>query len=147
VASDCEEMELAVIEKRQKKVKGREITLHAQRLIPTVASESGGSGERRVAPGGFVEGEPETVVSGQWSVASESGESGELTQGECPAPQNAPNEANPESTQSSLPLEVESSVPEPPGRKRSQSTQAVASGERRVATGQWPVNAKWGRPR
>src|SRR5208337_2851715 len=35
--------------------------------------------------------------------------------------QNVQNEANPESTQSSLPLEVESSVPEPAGRKRSQS--------------------------
>ena len=32
-------------------------------------------------------------------------------------PENVQNEANPESTQSSLPLEVESSVPEPPGRK------------------------------
>ena len=53
--------------------------------------------------------------------------------------ENVQNEANPESTQSSLPLEVESSLREPPGRKRSQSTQAVAWGERRVATGQWPV--------
>ena len=41
-------------------------------------------------------------------------------------PENVQNEANPESTQSSLPLEVESSVPEPGRRKRSQSTQAVA---------------------
>ena len=40
-------------------------------------------------------------------------------------PENVQYEANPESTQSSSPLEVESSVPEPPGRKRSQSTQAV----------------------
>ena len=113
--------------------------------------------------GGCGEGEPETVVSGQWSVASESGGSGEWqvasggcgegepersepSQERCLAPEKAPNKANPESTQSSLPLEVESSLPEPAGRKRSQSTQAVASGERRVATGQWPVNAKRGRP-
>ncbi len=34
--------------------------------------------------------------------------------------ENVQNEANPESTQSSLPLGVELSVPEPPGRKRSQ---------------------------
>ena len=34
--------------------------------------------------------------------------------------ENVQNEANPQSTQSSLPLEVESSVPEPAGRKRSQ---------------------------
>ncbi len=40
--------------------------------------------------------------------------------------ENAPNEANPESTHGSLPLEVESSVPEPAGWKRSRSTQAVA---------------------
>jgi hypothetical protein len=40
--------------------------------------------------------------------------------------ENVQNEANPESTQGSLPLQVESSVPESPGRKRSQSTQAVA---------------------
>ena len=34
--------------------------------------------------------------------------------------ENVQNEANPQSTQSSLPLKVESSVPEPAGRKRSQ---------------------------
>ena len=45
-------------------------TLHAPRLTPTVASESGGRGERRVASDGCGEGEPETVVSGQWSVVS-----------------------------------------------------------------------------
>ncbi|MGA2703993.1 MAG: hypothetical protein ABSH35_23195 [Isosphaeraceae bacterium] len=66
------------------------------------------------------EGEPETVARGQRSVASESGGSGEPTQEVCPAPQNVQNEANPESTQSSLPLEVESPMPEPVGRKRSQ---------------------------
>ena len=99
--------------------------------------------------GGCEDGEPETVVSGRVvsspvnleggagrgaSGDSEDGEPerSEPTQEECPAPQNVQNEANPESTQSSLPLEVESSVPEPAGRKRSQSTQAVASGERRV---------------
>ena len=54
-------------------------------------------------------------------------------------PENMQNKAIPESTQSSLPLEVESSVPEPPGRKQSQSTQAVARE-------QWPVKAKRGRP-
>ena len=96
------------------------------RPTPTVASESGRSGERRVAPGGCGEGEHETVFSSQWSVVSESGESGEPTKEECPVPQNVQNEANPESTQSSLPLEVESSVPEPAGWKRSRSTQAVA---------------------
>ena len=36
-------------------------------------------------------------------------------------PENVQNEANPESTPRSLPLEVESSVPEPAGQKRSQS--------------------------
>ena len=36
-------------------------------------------------------------------------------------PENVQNEANPESTQSPLPLDVESSVPEPAGQKRSQS--------------------------
>ncbi len=41
-------------------------TLHAPRLTPTVASESGGRGERRVASDGCGEGEPETVVRGQW---------------------------------------------------------------------------------
>ncbi len=138
-------------------------TLHASRLTPTVASESGGSGERRVAPGGCREGEHETVVSRQWSVVSESGggegraasgdsedgepERSEPTQEECRAPQNVPNEANPESTQSSLPLEVESSVPEPGRGQRSQSTQAVAREKWSVASGQWPVNAKRGRSR
>jgi len=81
--------------------------------------------------GGCGEGEPERS---------------EPTQERRLAPEKAPNEANPESTQSSLPLEVESSMPDPAGGKRSQSTQAVASGERRVATGPWPVNAKRGRP-
>ncbi len=36
-------------------------------------------------------------------------------------PENVQNEANPESTQSPLPLDVESSMPEPVGQKRSQS--------------------------
>jgi len=72
----------------------------------TVASESGGSGERRVAPGGCEEGERER---------------NEPTQEECLTPQKAPNEAKLESTQSSSPLEVESSATEPAGRKRSQS--------------------------
>jgi hypothetical protein len=40
--------------------------------------------------------------------------------------ENVQNEAHPETTQNSLPLEVESSVPKPAGRKRSQFTQAVA---------------------
>ena len=90
------------------------------------------------------------------------------TQGKCPAPQNVQNEANQESTQSSLPLEVESSVLEPQGRKRSQMeganvprlTPTVASesggcGERRVAPGscgegetvvssQWPAASESG---
>ncbi|MGA2703365.1 MAG: hypothetical protein ABSH35_19995 [Isosphaeraceae bacterium] len=42
--------------------------------------------------------------------------------------ENAPNEANQESTQSSLTLEVKSSVPERAGRKRSQSREAVTAG-------------------
>ena len=42
--------------------------------------------------------------------------------------ENVQNEANPESTQSSLPLEVESSVPEEPGRKRSQFREVVTAG-------------------
>ncbi len=70
------------------------------------------------------------------------------TQGDRPAPQNVQDEANPESTQDSLPLEVESSVLEPHGRKQSQMEGANAprlpptvasksgeSGERRVAPG------------
>ncbi len=48
--------------------------------------------------------------------------------------ENAQNEANPELTQSSLPLDVESSATEPEGRKRSQFTQAVASGGRTVVS-------------
>jgi len=106
--------------------------LHAPRVTPTVASESGGSGERRVAPGDSENGEPERS---------------EPTREECRAQQNVQNEANLESTQSSLPLEVESSVPEPERRKRSQSTQAVAREQWSVASGQRPVNAKRGRPR
>ena len=51
---------------RRKRSQKREPTLHAPRLTPTVASESGGRGERRVASDGCGEGEPETVVSGQW---------------------------------------------------------------------------------
>src|SRR5208283_1061421 len=59
--------------------------------------------------------------------------------------ENAPNEANPESTQSSLPLDVKPSAAEPADRKRSQSAaggvvphaeERVASGERMVASGQ-----------
>ncbi len=50
--------------------------------------------------------------------------------------ENVQNEANPESMQSSLSLEVESSVTESAGRKRSQFTQAVASGERQCHVGQ-----------
>ena len=57
-------------------------------------------------------------------------------QGDCDRPsvpsgvkmrENAQNEANPESTQNSLPLEVESSVPEPAGRRRSQREGANAA--------------------
>jgi hypothetical protein len=48
-------------------------------------------------------------------------ERSEPTQEVCPAPEKAQNEANPESTQSSLPLVVESSATMPAGRKRSQS--------------------------
>jgi len=47
--------------------------------------------------------------------------SGEPTQEVYPAPEKAQNEANPESTQSSLPLVVESYSTESAGRKRSQS--------------------------
>ncbi|MGZ3315840.1 MAG: hypothetical protein ACXU95_00910, partial [Isosphaeraceae bacterium] len=42
--------------------------------------------------------------------------------------ENVQNEANPESTQSPLPLEVESSVLEPAGRKGSQFREAVTPG-------------------
>ena len=49
-------------------------------------------------------------------------------------PENVQNEANPESTQGSSLLEVESSVPEPGRRKRSQSTQAVAREQWSVAS-------------
>ena len=48
--------------------------------------------------------------------------------------QKAPNEAKLESTQSSLPLEVESSLPEPAGGKRSQSSR-----QRLETSGQWPL--------
>ena len=81
----------------------------------------------------------ERVASGQWSVASESEESGQPMQEEGRSLQNVQNEANPESTQSSLPLDVESSEADPAGRKRSQFTQAVANGERRVAREQKSV--------
>ena len=72
-----------------------------------------GSGRTMIAgvSGGCEDGEPERSKP---------------TQGECPAPQNVQNEANQESTQSSLPLEVESSVLEPQGRKRSQMEGANA---------------------
>jgi len=95
------------------------------------------SGECRVAS-------EERVASGQWSVASESGESGKPMQEEGRSPQNVQNEANLESTQSSLLLEVESSTTEPAGQKRSQFTQAVAS-EDGVASGDWRVASEIGR--
>ena len=62
--------------------------------------------------------------------------------------ENVQNEANPESTQSSLPLVVESYSTEPVGRKRSQSAaggavpHAEESGEWSVKT-EWPVKAEW----
>ena len=103
--------------------------------------------------GGCGEGEPETVVSGQWSVASESGKSGERqvasggcgegepersepTQERCLAPEKAPNEAKLESTQSSLPLEVESSVPKPPGQNEAKARRQWLE---TVVSGQWSV--------
>jgi len=79
------------------------------------------------------------------------GERSESTQEEYLTPQKAPNEAKLESTQSSLPLEFESSVSEPEGRERSRSREAVASGEWRVASGEWRVASGaawlWGRRR
>ncbi len=68
-------------------------------------------------------------------------DSGEPAQEECPAPQNVQNEANLESTQTSLLLEVESSTTEPAGQKRSQFTQVVAS-EDGVASGEWRVKSE-----
>ncbi len=68
---------------------------------------------------------------------------GEPAQEECPAPQNVQNEANLESTQTSLLLEVESSTTEPAGQKRSQFTQVVAS-EDGVASGEWQVASEIG---
>ena len=56
--------------------------------------------------------------------------------------ENVQNEANPESTQSSLPLVVESYSTEPASRKRSQSAAGGAvphPGE----SGEWPVKAEW----
>src|SRR5208337_1392452 len=58
------------------------------------------------------------VASGDWRVASEIGVTvnpkseirNPKSQGECPAPQNVQDEANPESTQDSFPLGVKSSV-------------------------------------
>jgi len=102
-------------------------TLRAPRLTPTVASGSGGSGEWRGASGDIEDGEPERS---------------EPTQEETPASEKAQNEANPESTQGSLPLEVESSATESAGRKRSQSATGGVlphvedGGERIVAGGQ-----------
>ncbi len=57
-------------------------------------------------------------------------------------PENVQNEANPESTQSSLPLVVESYSTEPAGRKQSQSAAggAVPHAEE---SGEWPVKTKW----
>jgi len=85
----------------------------------SVASECGRSGERRVASGDCEEGERERS---------------EPTQEGCLAPAKAPKEAKLESTQSFLPLDAESSAPEHASRERSQSTQAEASGERRVVS-------------
>ena len=113
------------------------------------------SGEWRVASEIGVASGTGRVVSSQWSVVSESGGSGGPTQERRPAPEKAPNEAKLKSTQSSLPLEVESSAPEPAGRKRSQfegdtvprsplqaprltptvASESGGSGERRVASG------------
>ncbi|MGA2704889.1 MAG: hypothetical protein ABSH35_27835 [Isosphaeraceae bacterium] len=77
-------------------------------------------------PGGCGEGEPERS---------------EPPQEECPAPEKAPNEAKLESTQSSLPLEVESSAPEPAGRKRSQfEGDTAARSTLHASRPQWPVN-------
>jgi hypothetical protein len=56
--------------------------------------------------------------------------------------ENVQNEANPESTQSSLPLVVESHSTEPASRKRSQSAAggAVPHAEE---SGEWPVKTEW----
>jgi len=86
-----------------------------------------------VAPSGCGEGE---------------GERSEPTPEECRVPQKAPNEAELESTQSSLPLDVKSSATEPAGRERSRSAaggavpHAEESGEWSVKT-EWPVKAEW----
>jgi hypothetical protein len=48
-------------------------------------------------------------------------ERSEPTLQECRAPQKAPNEAHPESSQGLLPLAVKSSATEPAGRERSRS--------------------------
>ena len=53
--------------------------------------------------------------------------------------ENVQNEANPESTQSSLPLVVESYSTEPAGRKRSQSA-AGAAVPHAEESDEWPVN-------
>jgi len=63
-------------------------------------------------------------------------ERSEPTPQECRAPKKVPNEAQPESTQSHLASGLESSVPGPAGRERSQSWEGVACGERIVASGQ-----------
>jgi len=59
--------------------------------------------------------------SEEWSVASESGKSGESLQEECTAPEKVPNEANLGSTQSSMPIDVQLFAIDPQGGKRSQS--------------------------
>jgi len=110
-------------------------TLRAPRLTPTVASGSGGSGEWRGASADIEDGEPER---------------GEPTQEETPASEKAQNEANSESTQRSLPLEVESSATESAGRKRSQSATGGVlphvedGGGIIVASDRWPVKPKGG---
>src|SRR5208337_2408843 len=53
-------------------------------------------------------------------------ERSEPAQEECRAPQKAPNEAQLESTQRSLPPTVKSSAPEPAGRERSRSAASGA---------------------
>ncbi len=97
------------------------------------------SGEWRVASEIGVASGTGIVVSSQWSVVSESGGSGEPPQERRPAPEKAPNEAKLESTQSSLPLDVESSAPEPAGRKRSQFGGRYRS-TLHASCPQWPVN-------
>src|SRR5271157_6064122 len=85
-----------------------------------VASESGGSGERQVAPGGCGGGEPECS---------------EPTQERCLATEKAPNKANLESHQVLEPQLLKSETAGAEGRKQSQSSKGETRSKPRSRNG------------